>query len=151
MSDSLSVKGARNSSSAFYGKCAQKNGANICSSILKWALCFSNQIFTCQDRVCVCECVRSMSGCMFWFVSCIEPVGAYLKLIICNVSFCHVDCLVTRVLYILIYARTGLYCHSAVFHLCAAIFALIIISRIGLCLISRVPPPRTKQKNHAQS
>lgn len=64
----------------------RKNGANICSSILKWALCFSNQIFTCQDRVCLCECVRSMSGCMFWFVSCIEPVGAYLKLIICNVS-----------------------------------------------------------------
>lgn len=50
---------------------------------------FKSNFHMSRPRVCVCGCVRSRSGCVFWFVSCIEPVGAYLKLIICNVSILH--------------------------------------------------------------
>lgn len=44
---------------------------------------FKSNFHMSRPRLCVCVCT---SGCVFWFVSCIEPVGAYLKLIICNVS-----------------------------------------------------------------
>lgn len=86
MSDSLSVKGARNSSSAFYGKCAQKRCKYMQQYIEVSIMLFKSNFHMSRPRVCVCGCVRSRSGCVFWFVSCIEPVGGYLKLIICNVS-----------------------------------------------------------------
>lgn len=144
MSDSLSVKGARNSSCASYGKMCAKNGANICSSRLKWALCFLNQLFTYPCKcVCVCVWVKvwNTSECVFWRVySCIEPVEVHLKLVICNVPFLqrglprHKDLIYW---FMLALVSTVI----LLFHLCAAIFAVIIISHIALCLISRLPPP----------
>lgn len=56
MSDSLSVKGARNSSSAFYGKCAQKT-VQIYAAVY-WSEHYAFQIkFSHVKTACVCVSV----------------------------------------------------------------------------------------------